>query len=420
MKKLTLSPVVMALSLALPLTIGSHSALAGNDHGTSTDPQIQLAQDNFHAEHEHDDAPSHPEDNDADHNAETDHGEEDDGHDHGQDDAEEGLHLTPAQSAIAGIEVATVLESQLNFQHPVPAQLLANPNVTSQLSLPVDARVIARHVNPGQDVAKGAPLLTLASSAIANAQGRYLLAQAEWQRVRSLGEKAISGSRFQQARIDIETSLQDLLALGMTQAQIDGLDHKATRLGQFDLLAPHAGTVQQDNSVMQQNLPALTTLMVLANEKTLWANAQVAPSQSGNVRIGQAMTLAVNGELFQARVIGRDHELNPQTRTESVRLEVSNPDHRLHAGQFATAYLGQSERRGIVLPDSALSRSPDGDWMVYLYDGKEYRAQEVQVLNAIEQQNLITGIPLGSQVVVKGAFFLTSEQAKSGLSIHNH
>ncbi|USD36165.1 efflux RND transporter periplasmic adaptor subunit [Ferrimonas sp. SCSIO 43195] len=419
MKNLTLSPMVLAMSLALPLTIGSHSALAGDDHGSSTDPKIQLAQDNFHAEHDHNDA-SHPEADGGDHAAETAHGEEDDGHGHDEEAEEEGLHLTPAQSAIAGIEVATAVESQLNFEHPVPAQLLANPNVTSQLSLPVDARVIARHVNPGQDVAKGTPLLTLASSDIANAQGRYLLAQAEWKRVRSLGEKAISASRFQQARIDIETSLQDLLALGMTQAQIDGLNHEQTRLGQFELLAPHAGTVQQDNSVMQQNLPALTPLMVLANERTLWANAQVAPSQSGNVRIGQAMTLAVNGELFQATVIGRDHQLNPQTRTESIRLEVANPDHRLHAGQFATAYLGQSQRQGIVLPDSALSRGPDGDWMVYLYDGKEYRAQEIQVINAIEKQNLITGIPLGSQVVIKGAFFLTSEQAKSGLSIHNH
>ncbi|WP_169307095.1 efflux RND transporter periplasmic adaptor subunit [Ferrimonas sediminicola] len=351
------------------------------------------------------------------------HAQADEGHDHQRGEAdhdEDGLALTPAQSAIAGIEVATVMETELSFRHPLPAQLQANPNLTSALSLPVDARVIARHVAPGQAVTQGDPLLTLASSAIADAQGRYLLAQAEWRRVKSLGNQAVSAGRYQQARIDLETGLQDLLALGMTQAQIDDLNTPEYRLGQFTLLAPHDGNVQQDNSVMQQNLPALTTLMVLADEHTLWATAQVAPSQSALVTIGQTLTLRIDDDLAAARVIGRDHRLDPRTRTESVRLELANPDHRLHAGQFATVYLSQSQRRGVVLPDTALARNPDGDWMVYRYDGGRFTATEVQVLSALEGMNLVSGIKPGSQVAVQGAFFLASEQAKSGFEIHNH
>lgn len=436
---------ITAVAAVLMLAFGSAYSIAGDghDHGpaqansqtqaqTPAETQSALfAADSDHQieDHDHDDTPhqesgDHQHGNQADvhdddhgHGSESDvHGEEEEGHDH----SEEGLHLSAQQSAMAGIVVSTVVESHFNFTQPIPAQLLTNPNLTSQLSLPVDARVVARHVNPGQEVHQGDALLTLASSAIADAQGQYLLAEAEWQRVQSLGKKAISASRFQQARIDVETSLQNLLALGMTQTQIDKLNKPSTRLGQFTLLAPHGGTVQQDNSVMQQNLPALTPLMVLTNEKVLWANAQLSPSQSGSVHIGQTLSLQVEDQLYQAKVIGRDHQLDAQTRTESLRLEVQNPDHRLHVGQFATAYLCQNHRTGIVVPDSALSRGADGDWVVYLYDGESYQATEVTVLDSMAKQNLIAGIPMGSQVVTEGAFFLTSELNKSGLDIHNH
>ncbi|BDY04495.1 efflux RND transporter periplasmic adaptor subunit [Ferrimonas sp. YFM] len=412
MKRKTLTPLMTALLLAFTQA----PALAGDDHDHQANTDLSLItldlDDHEHgvAEEGHDHSSEGPE-----------HGHEsgDHGHDEGEEH-EEGLRLSPAQSALAGIEVATVTETSLDFRHPVPTQLLTNPNLTSALSLPVDARVIARHVTPGQEVEPGAKLLTLASSAIADTQGRHLLALAEWRRVKSLGKQAVSASRYQQARIDLETSLQDLLALGMTQSQIDSLDQQESRLGQFTLLAPHAGTVQQDNSVMQQNQPALSTLMVLADEHILWANAQVSASQATLIRIGQKLTVRVGEDLVQATVIGRDHQLDPRTRTEAVRLELTNPDHRLHAGQFATAYISQSQRRGIVLPDSALARSPDGDWMVYLYDDGRYSATEVQVLSSQEGMNLVSGIQPGSQVAVQGAFFLASEQAKSGFEIHNH
>ncbi|WP_417349906.1 efflux RND transporter periplasmic adaptor subunit [Ferrimonas sp.] len=414
MNRKTLTPLMTALLLAFTQT----PALASDDH----DHKPQVSTDLSRIELDLDDHDHGIAEEGHDHRSEgPGHAHESGEHDHDENEEhEEGLLLSPAQSAIAGIEVATVTETSLDFQHPLPAQLLANPNQTSALSLPVDARVIARHVAPGQEVERGTKLLTLASSAIANTQGRHLLALAEWRRVKSLGKQAVSASRYQQARIDLETSLQDLLALGMTQSQIDALDQQENRLGQFTLLAPHAGTVQQDNSVMQQNQPALSTLMVLANEHTLWAKAQVTPSQSALVTIGKGVTLRVDDQLVQAQVIGRDHQLDPRTRTESVRLELANPDHRLHAGQFATAYLSQSQRRGIVLPDTALARSPDGDWMVYLYDGERYRATEVQVLSTLEGMNLVSGIQPGSQVAVQGAFFLASEQAKSGFEIHNH
>ncbi|QIZ75750.1 efflux RND transporter periplasmic adaptor subunit [Ferrimonas lipolytica] len=432
MKNLKLAPVA-----AVVMALYAPMAISGDDHAHENEP-LELNQPisfDSHEDHQHEQLVAHE---DEDHQAhdeqveaalhvdehedgdDDDHADEADD-DHGHDEEEEeGLKLSPAQSAIAGIEVASVHPSQFDMRQRTPAQLLADPNLTRQVALPVSVRVVARHITPGQQVHTGDKLYTIASSEIANAQGKYLLAQAEWKRVVSLGKKAVSAARYQQARIDIETSIQDLLAIGMTQQQIDGLTRSDHKLGQFELLAGQSGTLQQDNAVVGQFIDASTPLALIADESALWVSAQIRPKQVGQVQLGQEVTVQVDNLFYQAKVIGRDHQLDPQTRTETIRLAIDNSEHRLHAGEYATVFFSQSKRSGIVLPDSALARGADGDWMVYLYDGDAYSGVEVTVLASQQGFNLISGIEAGSKVAITGAFFLASEQAKSGFDIHNH
>ncbi|MBY6187919.1 efflux RND transporter periplasmic adaptor subunit [Marinobacter hydrocarbonoclasticus] len=337
-----------------------------------------------------------------------------------ESETEGGLTLGSAQRASAGIHAVAIQLTEFRFEGRAPAQLVADPSRTQQISLPVGVRITERLVNAGAEVTAGQPLFRLASSEIAAAQGDYLLALAEWQRVEQLGAKAVAASRFQQARIDVQTRRLDLVTLGMTPTQIAGLSNPNATLGGFTFLAPIAGTVQQDNLVLGLNLDANVVLMQLSDESELWLEAQVRPGLIGQVVLGDNVAIEAGGLRYQATVIGRDHQLDPQTRTETVRLSLKNPQHRLHVGEFATAYFVQSAHQGVVLPDSALVRGPDGDWAVFVQDGEQFEAVEVEVLRSQRGQNLVAGLKAGQQVVVEGAFFLNSEQAKSGFDIHNH
>ena len=118
-----------------------------------------------------------------------------------------------------------------------------------------------------------------------------------------------------------------------------------------------------------------------------------------------------------------DHALDETTRTLAVRLEVNNPEDKLHPGMFVTAHIQTSNQTNVmVVPEAAVLRSPDGDWLVLveLDEPGEFKAVEVELKRVVEGQAVITGINPGSRVVTQGAFFVQSELAKSGFEIHNH
>ena len=76
--------------------------------------------------------------------------------------------------------------------------------------------------------------------------------------------------------------------------------------------------------------------------------------------------------------------------------------------------------RSVILPDSALTRSSDGHWQVFVEGDDGFEALEIEVVERQRGMNLVRGLAKDAQVVISGAFILASEQAKSGFDIHNH
>ena len=66
-------------------------------------------------------------------------------------------------------------------------------------------------------------------------------------------------------------------------------------------------------------------------------------------------------------------------------------------------------------------RSPDGDWLLFVQDEDGgFLPREVEILNSSGDQYEISGVAVGENIVITGAFFIQSEFAKSGFSVHNH
>ncbi|CAM3572812.1 efflux RND transporter periplasmic adaptor subunit [Shewanella violacea] len=350
---------------------------------------------------------------------------EDDGHGHGQGAGEEsqeehGLKLTAEQQALAGIEVTQVSEETFSLEAVAMATLVVDRDRTMTLAPQLDVRVLARHVVPGQEVSKGDPLLTLGGVAVAQAQADYINAAAEWSRVKRMGKSAVSASRRLQAQVDAELKRAILEAMKMTSAQIATLASSPDTIGSYRLLAPIDGRVQQDLAMLGQVFSSGTALMQLTDESHLWVEAQVTPAQSESISVGSEALVRVGDRSIKANIIGRSHELNSVTRTEQILLSLENPGHGIHAGQFAELYLPNAIQGGVILPDAALTRGGDGDWQVFIQDEDGFEAVEVEVVERQRGMNLVRGLTPGSNLVISGAFFLASEQAKSGFAIHNH
>lgn len=351
---------------------------------------------------------------------------EDDGHGHGAaGEAEEehgldALKLTPEQRELAAIKVISLTEQSFSLEAVATATLVVDRDRTITIAPQVDVRVQKRNVVPGQEVQQGDVLLTLGGVAVAQAQADYINAEAEWSRVKRMSKSAVSASRRLQAQVDAELKRATLEAMKMTPKQIKALASNPETIGSYQLLAPITGRVQQDLAMLGQVIPAGTALMQLTDESHLWVQAELTPAQAEKVSIGSKAIVKVGDKSLEAKIIGRSHELDSVTRTEQILVSFENSGHVLHAGQFAELYLPDAQQGGVILPDSALTRGGDGDWQVFIEDEDGFEAQEIEVVERQRGMNLVRGLASGSNVVVSGAFFLSSEQAKSGFDIHNH
>lgn len=419
-RPLALSKLTLALVLLGGLALSSASSWAGDDHDHDHDHDHPTL---FKPADKH----SHPTPVKS-----------GDGHDEDEDEhGEMALTLTESQLALAGIRLLplssdSLAAANLNLNMSATATLVVDRDRTATLAPQLDVRVLARHVVPGQEVKQGQPLLTLGGVAIAQAQAEYINAAAEWSRVKRMSEGAVSVSRRMQAQVDAELKRATLAAINMTSAQIRALESSPEAIGSYQLLAPIDGRVQQDIAMLGQVFTAGTPLMQLTDESHLWVEAQLTPAQAEFIRIGSPALVQVGDKTLAGTLIGRSHEINSVTRTEQVLVSMPNPEHVLHAGQFAELYFAEGEAKGaqrnhgIVLPDAALSRSADGHWQIFIQDADGFESVEVEVVQRQRGLSLVRWPQLAQaqqaqvQVVVAGAFFLASEQAKSGFDIHNH
>jgi RND family efflux transporter MFP subunit len=335
---------------------------------------------------------------------------------------EQVLTLNTEQRQLAGINVSELVNQDFGLQAVATAQLLVDKDKTMTIAPQLDMQVLKRHVVPGQQVTQGQALLTLGGAEIAVAQADYINAATEWDRIKRMTAGSISASQRMQTEVNAELKRAILQSIMMTNQQISALVSSPSSIGQFQLLAPIQGRVQQDIAMLGQVLEAGTPLMQITDESYLWVQAELMPSQVEQIDIGSEAMVRVSEQTRRGVIIGRAHEINPVTRTEQVLVRLPNPKHDLHAGEFAELYLAgkQHSANGFIVPDAALTRSGDGDWQVFIEHDEGFEAVEVEVVERQRGLSMITGVEPKSRVVISGAFFLASEQAKAGFDIHNH
>ncbi len=345
-------------------------------------------------------------------------------HDHGEvegeDEHAEAIVLTAEQRKLANIQVQTINTESFSLDAVATATLIVDRDRTVTLAPQLEVRVQKRHVVPGQEVNKGQAILTLGGAEVAKAQADYINAAAEWGRVQRMTKGTVSESHRLQTQVNAEFTRATLEALKMTPQQIKALESAPEIIGSYQLLAPISGRVQQDIAMLGQVYSGGTALMQLTDESNLWVEAQLTPLQAEKVKVGGEALIRVGTHSLKAKIIGRSHELDSVTRTEQVLLAFANFEHLLHAGQFAEIFLADDASEGVVLPDTALTRGADGDWQVFIEDEDGFESLEVEVIERRRGMNLVQGLKPNMKVVVSGAFFLASEQAKSGFDIHNH
>ena len=346
-------------------------------------------------------------------------------HEEDEHEEETAVKLTAEQMHTAGIVVEPLTEQAVQDVVVAPGEVMLNAYATASITSRISAQVIARHARLGDHVKTGDQLLTLSSVAMAEAQGDLLVTEREWKRVKKLGEKVVSSQRYTEARVKREQARARVLAYGMTEQQLDAYvksGDASQANGTFQLLAPQEGTVIRDAFIAGELIEPGRELFVISDESVLWVEAHLTPSQAVKIPVGSSAIVVVGNNEYESKVVQVHHALDEDTRTLGVRLELPNPEHSLHPGVFVQARIENSDsEKALALPVTAVLRSADGDWQVYVeHEAGEYEPHEVELLRTAGELAVVSGIEAGTRVVTQGAFFVYSELAKSGFDSDDH
>lgn len=191
----------------------------------------------------------------------------------------------------------------------------------------------------------------------------------------------------------------------------------------FDYPSPVSGVVMEKMVVEGMMMKMGEPMFKIADLSKIWVIADVPEQEIGQIQIGSSALVrfrAFAGETFKGRVTFILNELAMATRTAKVRIEISNPDHRIKHEMFADVEINASEGEPerLVVPVSALIDS--GNRQVVIVDRGEGRFEPRPVKVGMRGDGYVEiadGIKVGENVVVAANFLIDAESnLKAALS----
>lgn len=243
----------------------------------------------------------------------------------------------------------------------------------------------------------------------------------------------VSRSEFEQAAVkrqsaesDLAVAKQRLLLLGLSRSRVDALRSPSQVTSELPLASPISGTVTKREINLGQIVEANKPLLTVTDLSSVWVITQVYEKDLSLIRNGTGASITTDaypGRVFRGHVTYIDPNINTETRTAQVRVELANPGQMLKIGMYVNAAFGStgmSERTVPVVPSAAVQSISDRQ-IVFLATEKPnvFLIRTVKLGNEADGKFIVLqGINVGDRVVTSGSFLLKAELAKSSPSHH--
>jgi RND family efflux transporter MFP subunit len=337
-----------------------------------------------------------------------------------------------AQAGINTAEV-TVVESRAEIQ--VPGTVMANAYREVKV-FPVVGGIITKvHAELGTAVTRGAPLATVFSTELAEAQTKYLSAkamvEADHQRLKRTQELVEIGAASRQEleeatavhtshATESEAARQRLLLLGLTRKQVEVLKSTSQVLATVVVPAPTDGVITERAANPGQVVAMGEALFTVTDLSEVWAVGDLYEQDFRHVRVGSKAiltTLAYPGLTVGGRVTYIAPRVDSQTRTAKVRVEVPNPEGHLRLGMYVTMTFSTATGERVAAVPRAAVQTIGGSQVVFVAvpDEEGRFIQRPVTLGPLagESYRVRQGLQPGEVVVTEGSFFLRAESVRN-------
>lgn len=325
----------------------------------------------------------------------------------------------PAQDIVQPVKLITVGATDQQRYREFPAVIEAAQ--VAQVAFRVGGEIVAFPAKQaGTLVAEGDLIAKLDPTdfqlVVDQAQARFELADAQYQRMKNLVEQGVvSPQQFDEAKANLEVSRASL-------------ETARANLRYSELRAPFAGTIAsvfvEPFETVQPQKPIVTLQMDGAIDISIRVPEQLFARVQHKLDYQPEVVFSARPELtFRAAVKEWDSTADPATNTYKVVFTMPTPqDFNVLPGMSATVRVDTLEvstrtQNGIFVPTqaifSATTTSAASPHRVWVYNSEQERVFQREVtLGVVTESSIevIAGLEAGEQIVVAGVHALTEQQ----------
>jgi cobalt-zinc-cadmium efflux system membrane fusion protein len=353
----------------------------------------------------------------------------------------DAIVLSDAELAAVGLETAEAEYRSLSARLTAMGRVLEDQYRKAIVSYPFSARIAQIDARVGDWVKAGETLVVLQSEEVGTAVSAFYmamadheLAQVNFERQDQLFQNGVGArkdfsaaeAQLRVAEASLNAAEKKLHVLGFTEDQILLLTETHQVSPMIPLTAPIAGKVVINNAVLGGMVDESTEILTILDPTHLWVEAEIYEKDIAKVRTGQRVSITVPAypqEVFPGAITYVSDLLDPETRTITVRTEVSNEGLELKPGMFANLVI-ELNHSGTALSVPTESVLDDqGHALVFVRLGPNRFEPRLVTVGMRENGfvEIAEGIREGEVVVSKGNFQLKSklyEEVLSSAHVH--
>ncbi|NLS04827.1 efflux RND transporter periplasmic adaptor subunit [Rhizobium sp. P32RR-XVIII] len=296
-----------------------------------------------------------------------------------------------------GVKTASAEMASISRKVRVPGTVTLDERLVSIISMRTDSFVDdVANVTTGDHIGKGEKLFRFYSKEIATAASEYAVGR--------------DGSR---GNDDAGSALR-LKNLGVPQDLIDGIARTRQVPTSMTYTAPRDGIVLGRAAIAGMMAKPGDVLFRIADTSDMWVTADVPEYHLASVRIGANAEITVRslpGRTFHGTVDLVYPEVDTQTRTTKVRIELPNPGGVLLSNMYADVEIEAGAPSPVVsVPNSAVVDT--GDRQVVFIDKGDGRFEPKDVKLGVrgdDNTEIRQGVAVGDKVVVSANFLIDAE-----------
>lgn len=322
----------------------------------------------------------------------------------------ERITLDPRQRMLANVGTTEAVVKDLSRDVHAVGRVAVDEDTIRVATAWFPGRVERSYVGyAGQQVKKGARIMSIYSPELVSAQKEYLVAKNAAARISGSGFPEIaSGSR------DIaESARARLMQWGLTKPQVDRLDETGEVTRVLDIYSPVSGTVSMITAREGGYVGEGSELFRVADLGTVWVNAELYEFEFSKAGVGAHADVTADafpGEVFHGKVSFIDPVVDSESRTVKARVVLPNKGGRLRPEMFVNVDIHSMPRRAVTIPASAVLYTGRRDVVWVEVEPGVFEPRDVSLgIRSADEFEVLSGIKAGEVVVSQGGFIIDSE-----------